>query len=287
MSIIQPTPRVAANPASLAPFKRRVEPFSIDCRDLVMGATRDGGLPPLPILDHVSLDVHAGEFVAIVGPSGCGKSTILNAIAGFGLPGPLSGGIVIGNEPRKPYQRGLAYMQQQDALLPWKTVRQNVQLAARLSGVDSEGWVDKQIDDVQLEGFDDVFPHQLSGGMRKRAQLAQLLAQRPSALLMDEPFGALDYFTKLEMHRLFLNRWQEEGCTVVFVTHDLNEAISLADRVVVLSKRPTHVLEILDVDIDRPRDQKTLGSSARYQELHDRMWDLLGVAQPQPETGEG
>lgn len=235
----------------------------------------------LQILEDVNIDLAPHELACVLGPSGCGKSTILNAVAGFGLPGKLNGRVTIGGEPRLPYHPGLGYMVQHDTLLPWRTVRQNVALALRLradaDGRGLQGSVREALEAVGLGGFENVYPHQLSGGMRKRAQLAQALAQNPSILLMDEPFGALDFFTKLEMHQVFLRRWEEASSAVLFVTHDLQEAIMLADRIVVLKSRPATVIADVKVPFPRPRDHRALVGEPAYREIYESLWNDLSL----------
>lgn len=221
------------------------------------------------------MSVQPGELVCVVGPSGCGKSTILNAIAGLRLPGPLEGEVRLGGEDRTPYDRRIAYMVQQDTLLPWRTTLRNVELVGKFRNkpVDAQSLLEQ----VGLGQFGHFYPQQLSGGMRKRAQLARVLAQSPELLLMDEPFGALDFQTRAEIHTVFLDRWAELRCGVVFVTHDLAEAITLADRIVVMGPRPAHIVAEFDNDIPRPRRTRELVDSPEYRTLYHELWAALSM----------
>jgi NitT/TauT family transport system ATP-binding protein len=205
-------------------------------------------------LDDFSLSIGSGEFVAFVGPSGCGKSTLLNMIAGILEP---TGGVIEhdGKVVQGP-NRSVGYMTQADSLLPWRTAEDNVMLPLRLRGVSQSEARERAaalLATVNLSGFHKHFPNELSGGMRKRVALAQVLAYDPGTLLMDEPFGALDAFTRDEMNLLIQEIWMETRKTITFVTHSIAEAIFLADRVAVMSARPGRIAEIYDIDIPRPR----------------------------------
>jgi NitT/TauT family transport system ATP-binding protein len=228
------------------------------------------------VMRDISLDVAEGTFVAIVGPSGCGKSTLLNAAAG--LLFPPDGQVRIFGEPLAGVNRHAAYLFQQDALLPWRSVLDNVRLGLVFAGVPrrdgverARGWIER----VGLTGFEDRFPHQLSGGMRKRVAVAQSFLVNPRILLMDEPFSALDVQTRQNMETELLGLWQETRKTVLFVTHDLEEAIALADRVVVLSAGPARVKGVYDVDLPRPRDVAEIRLSPGFTALYKRIWEDL------------
>jgi NitT/TauT family transport system ATP-binding protein len=224
----------------------------------------------------VSLDVAAERFVALVGPSGCGKSTTLSLIAG--LDRPTSGTVSVRGKPVTGIGEGVGFLFQRDALLPWKTVRDNVRLPLQLRGVgaaEARSRVDEWIGRVGLRGFETAFPYQLSGGMRKRVALAQTLVYDPEILLMDEPFSALDVQTRNLMEGELLGLWQGSGKTVIFVTHDLEEAIALADEVVVMTAGPARVKARYDVTLPRPRDIEQARFDPRFTELYSKTWNDL------------
>lgn len=227
----------------------------------------------LEITKDVSFTVEPGEFVSVVGPSGCGKTTLLNAAAGIGIGAQIEGSVLIHGQPRTPYDPRIGYMVQHDTLLPWRTVMQNVELAGRLRGatVDTRAILAA----VGLSGFESFYPHELSGGMRKRTQLGRLLAQAPEILLMDEPFAALDVQTRADVYETFLSRWQELNAAVVFVTHDPSEAIALSDRIIVMSHRPAQIIEELEVKLPRPRPVRELVDVPEYRNLLRLLWRSL------------
>lgn len=238
-----------------------------------------GRAQAVPAVDHVSFQIHEGEFVALIGPSGCGKSTILNVVAGLI---PITGGRVLvdDNEVRfgKPTPK-TGYVFQRDTVYPWRTVRRNIGYGlelARLPRAQREAETARMIERAGLSGFENAFPITLSGGMRQRVSLMRTLIMRPEILLMDEPFGALDTHTKLEMHKFLLELWEEEQQTVIFVTHDLGEALTLSDKVVVLSARPGRIKEVFDVPFARPRHAITLRETDEYSALFSRVWHSLG-----------
>ena len=227
-------------------------------------------------LDAVSLTIERGSFVAFVGPSGCGKSTLLNMIAAI-VP-PSSGQILHDGEPVLGANRKVGYMTQQDGLLPWRTVAGNVALPLELAGIRggiTRERVDALLRTVGLDGFADHFPVELSGGMRKRAALAQLLIYEPGTLLLDEPFGAVDAQLKLLLQAELMRIWEATGKTIVFVTHDLTEAIALAERIVVFTGRPGRIKQVADVDLPRPRDLFRVRFSPEFTALHEKLWDAL------------
>jgi NitT/TauT family transport system ATP-binding protein len=237
-------------------------------------ATRSG--EPFTALTDVSLEVAAGEFVTIVGPTGCGKSTTLSLISGLE---PVSAGTVeVRGRPVTGIPEGVGYMFQNDAVLPWKSVLDNVALGLRYRKVpkheareQARSWIDR----VGLTGFEDRYPHQLSGGMRKRVAMAQTLITEPSLLLLDEPFGALDVQTRELMQDELLGLWSGSGAAVVFVTHDLTEAISLADRVVVMTAGPATVKDVVPIDLPRPRKVEEIRLTPEFTALYRTVWDSL------------
>ena len=224
----------------------------------------------------VSLDIAQGEFVAVVGPTGCGKSTTLSLVSG--LEPASEGEVLVEGQPVTGIPGGIGYMFQQDAILPWRTVLDNVTAGPRWRGQPkgaAQAFGREWIERVGLVGFEDYHPHQLSGGMRKRVALAQTLINEPSILLMDEPFGALDVQTRELMQDLLLELWSQSGAAVVFVTHDLTEAIALADTVVVMTAGPATVKEVVAVDLPRPRLVEEIRLEPAFLETYRRVWSLL------------
>jgi NitT/TauT family transport system ATP-binding protein len=225
----------------------------------------------------VNLTVEPGQFCAIVGPTGCGKSTTLSMVAG--LDRPTAGAVHVSDQIVSGITRGTSFMFQADALLPWKTVLANVALGPRFRGVarktargNARDWLRR----VGLSGFEEHYPHQLSGGMRKRVSLAAALINEPSILLMDEPFGALDVQTKAIMSNELLGLWEQTRPSVIFITHDLEEAIALADRVVVMTVGPGTVKATYDIDLPRPRGAvQEIRFDPRFLDLHQQIWESL------------
>lgn len=228
-------------------------------------------------VSDISFQVLPGRFVSIVGPSGCGKSTLLNLIAGLEIP--TVGEIEIFGESLSGINQRAAYMFQQDALLPWKTVLDNIQLGLRFRGCNRGEALDEAkvwLDRVGLEGFGLSYPYQLSGGMRKRVAMAQSWIIRPDLVLMDEPFSALDVHTRLRMESEILNLWSAFHNTVLFVTHDLEEAISLSDEVLLLSAGPgSRLVGKYQVDLERPRNLIDIKTQPRFHELFRAIWSDL------------
>lgn len=228
-------------------------------------------------VQDIDLEVQPGRFVSVVGPSGCGKSTLLNMAAG--LIAPSEGIIGIFGEPLNGLNKRAAYMFQQDALLAWKTVLGNVMLGLRFRGVEpraAEAQAREWVVRVGLERFADAYPAQLSGGMRKRVAIAQSWIVDPSILLMDEPFSALDVHTRQRMESELLALWTASPKTILFVTHDLEEALALSDEVVVLSAGPAgRIVSRHVVDLPRPRDLIDIRADARFAELYRSIWAEL------------
>jgi len=238
---------------------------------------REGGREVAAVHD-VDVTIRHQEFVAIVGPSGCGKSTILNMIGG--LVTPSAGTVVIDGTPvdgRVPPNVG--YVFQKDTVFPWRTVARNIAVGLEYRGVARDEQARRVRDAIALAGltgFEEAFPATLSGGMRQRVALMRTLVVEPDILLMDEPFGALDTHTKLNLHAELLALWEARHQTVVFVTHDLSEAITLADRVIVMTRRPGRVKLVHEVTLPRPRDVIALRETDAYAHEYGRLWHVLG-----------
>jgi len=225
----------------------------------------------------VSLTVEPGQFCAIVGPTGCGKSTTLAQVSG--LEQPSAGSVRVGGRTVDGITRGVSYMFQSDSLFPWKTVLQNVMIGPILVGTPKRaatGLARDWLRRVGLAGFEDRYPHQLSGGMRKRVAMAAALINNPRILLMDEPFGALDVQTKAIMQTELLQLWEQLRPSVLFITHDLDEAVALSDRVVIMTSSPGAVKDVFDVDLPRPRGNvQEIRHEQRFLELQERIWQSL------------
>ena len=223
----------------------------------------------------VTLTVGDGEFVSVVGPTGCGKSTLLNV--GAGLLAPSSGSVEVFGQPLQGINTRAGYMFQTDSLMPWRTALGNVMAGLEFRGAaDARAQAEDWLKRVGLGGFGDRYPHQLSGGMRKRTSLAQTLALDPDIILMDEPFSALDIQTRQLMENEVLDLWAAKKKAVLFITHDLDEAIAMSDRVVVLSAGPaSHPIGEFAIDLPRPRDVAEVRTQPRFIELHQAIWDVL------------
>jgi ABC-type nitrate/sulfonate/bicarbonate transport system ATPase subunit len=225
------------------------------------------------VLNNINLEVGDGEFVCLLGPSGCGKTTLLNAMAGF--LSPTSGEITVDGElVRKPDPRRV-FVFQERGVFPWLTVEGNIGFGlSKLTKAEREQRIAHYVKMVGLQGFERTYPQELSGGMKQRLEVARALAVNPDMLLLDEPFGALDSITRLVMRGELLRIWEAERKTIIFVTHDIDEAVQLADRVVVMSARPASIRQIVNIDIAHPRDI----SSPRYLELRDGIFQQIGLA---------
>ena len=226
-------------------------------------------------VQDVDLRVGAGEFVSVVGPTGCGKSTLLNVAAG--LLAPSLGSVAVFGEPLVGLNRRAGYMFQTESLMPWRTALGNVMAGLEFRGdADAKPKAEAWLRRVGLGAFGDRYPHQMSGGMRKRASLAQTLALDPDIILMDEPFSALDIQTRQLMENEVLGLWAEKKKAVLFITHDLDEAIAMSDRVVVLSAGPAaHPIGEFAIDLARPRDVAEVRAHPRFVELHSAIWGVL------------
>jgi ABC-type nitrate/sulfonate/bicarbonate transport system ATPase subunit len=227
----------------------------------------------ISVLENISLDIGEGEFVCFLGPSGCGKSTLLNIVAGFLKPS--EGSIEIQGEPvRGPDPRRI-FVFQERGVFPWLTVEGNIGFGLfNLQKQERDARIAHYVRMVGLTGFEQAYPSELSGGMKQRLEVARALAVNPDVLYLDEPFGALDSITRLVMRGELLRIWQAERKTILFVTHDIEESIQLADRVVVMSARPARIRRVVDIDIPHPRDL----SSRRYLELRDSVFEEIGLA---------
>lgn len=223
-------------------------------------------------VDGVNLTIEPGEFVTLLGPSGCGKSTLLNCVAGF--VEPTHGQLYVDGERvgGPSADRGVVF--QENRLLPWKTIAENVNLGPKMCGTVESGRAEELLAKMGIEGTEDQYPSELSGGMQQRAEIARLLANDPQIMLLDEPFSALDALTKEIMQELLLEVWEEDSRTAVFITHDVTEAIFLADRVVVMTAGPGTIKESIDVDLDRPRDL-SVTTTERFNRLEERVLDLI------------
>jgi NitT/TauT family transport system ATP-binding protein len=225
-------------------------------------------------LDGISFRVEEGEFVSVVGPSGCGKTTLLNILAGL-LP-PDEGQVSIRGKKVTGVSRAVGYTFQQASLLPWRTIRANVELGLELRGIPEaqrRRTANDLLEQVGIGQFADVYPHQLSGGMAKRAEIVRVLAIDPELLLLDEPFGALDAQTKIHMQNLLLDLLQRMQKTVIFITHDLEEAVVLSDRVITLSANPGRIKRQHRIDLGRPRDSRRTRLDARFADFLRPVWD--------------
>ncbi|WP_051102690.1 ABC transporter ATP-binding protein [Parafrankia elaeagni] len=268
-------------PGKAAPSAEKVPEFSFQ---QVSRKFRSGD-GEFTALEAVDLDIESGSFVCFIGPSGCGKTTLLNMSAG--LLAPSAGAVHFRGKRLNGVNTGVGFITQHDNLLPWRTLEKNVGIALEIEKVprrERRERVAEVIELVGLKGFAQRYPSQLSGGMQKRASLARGLVYNPSTLLMDEPFGALDAQLRFTMQKELLRIWERDRKTIIFVTHDLDEALLLADKVVVFGTRPGRVVHVEDVPLERPRDLAQLRLSPVYGELWDRLWKLLDHSSPAKEA---
>jgi NitT/TauT family transport system ATP-binding protein len=261
---VQTSRETRAQPAGLWPPKVRIAGVN-------KAFQRDRG--ELVVLQDIQLEVAKGEFVCILGPSGCGKSTLLNIVGGFETVS--SGTVEIDGQPVTGPDRRRIFVFQEYGIFPWASVWDNVGLGLRDKPKDEQATIIQRfVELVGLAGFEKSFPGELSGGMRQRVALARALAVEPDVVFMDEPLGALDSLTRLQMRGELLRLWQRQRMTILFVTHDVDESLQLADRVVVMSPRPGRIAEIVPVTLEHPRDV----GSAEYGRLKNRLYELLGVS---------
>ena len=235
----------------------------------------------------VSLVIDEGQFVSIVGPSGCGKTTILNLLAGLLMP--QEGSVRLGRDAPRAGRRDVAYMLARDCLFPWRTARENAMLGTEFRGMPLAtrgSRADEFLRKVGLQAFGNHYPKALSQGMRQRVALARTFSLESPILLMDEPFGALDAQTKLQLEDVLLELWNEERRTVLFITHDLAEAVVLSDRVIVMSPRPGVIIDDIPIPLARPRSVRQLQKDARYHELYAKVWSRLEAGLSQGAAGK-
>jgi ABC-type nitrate/sulfonate/bicarbonate transport system ATPase subunit len=238
----------------------------------------------VPVLNDIDFSAGAGEFVSVIGPSGCGKSTLFKLLAGLEVAD--AGTLAVNDKPLDPKDHPVAYMPQKDLLLPWRSVVRNVVLPLEIAGVgksEARARADRLFPLFGLEGFEDAYPFALSGGMRQRAALMRTVIQERPLMLLDEPFGALDSLTRTDMQEFLLDVWDEFGHTIVFITHDIREAIYLSDRIYVMTARPARVRMEIAVDLPRPRPLEVI-ATPRFAELEAQLLQALREENRQQEA---
>ena len=246
---------------------------TITTKDLWMSFPGKRAGEQIHVLERINLGVAAGEFVCIVGPSGCGKSTLLNIIGGF-LSQSRGDAIVEGQPVSGPDPRRV-FVFQENGVFPWLTVRENIGFGlSQKTPAERDEIVKHYVEMVSLTGFEAAYPRELSGGMRQRVEIARALAANPDIIYMDEPFGALDFITRIKMRSDLIRIWQTEKKTILFVTHDIEEAVQLADRVLIMSRRPATIQEDVRIDLPRPRDLDSPG----YLEKRDHIFRAMGMS---------
>jgi len=232
-----------------------------------------GKKTPVHVLEDINAEVARGELVCIVGPSGCGKSTLLNIVGGFLRPS--AGEVLVEGEPVTGPDPRRIFVFQENGVFPWLNVRENIGFGLRRKAMaEREAIVRHYTEMVGLTGFEAAYPAELSGGMRQRVEIARALAANPDIIYMDEPFGALDFITRLKMRADLVRIWEHERKTILFVTHDIEEAVQLADRVLIMSRRPATIQEVIEVNLPRPRDLDSPG----YLEKRDRIFAAMGMS---------
>ena len=252
---------------------KEVSPPVISVRDLGLTFPGNKGAQPIEVLQSINLDVLEGEFVCLVGPSGCGKTTLLNIITGFLKQS--AGDVLVQGLPVKGPDPRRIFVFQDNGVFPWLTVEQNIGFGiARRPLQEQRETVHRYVQMVGLTGFEKAYPRELSGGMRQRVEIARALAPNPEIIYMDEPFGALDFITRLKMRTDLTRIWQEEKKTILFVTHDIEESVQLADRVVVLSSRPGTIRKQIQIGLPRPRDL----DSPEYLSVRDEIFHTIGMS---------
>ena len=250
-----------------------VNESAISIRDLGISFPGKRHAEPIQVLRSISLEIRRGEFVCIVGPSGCGKTTLLNIVTGFIRQ--FSGEVLVQGSPVTGPDPKRIFVFQDNGVFPWLTVEQNIGFGlARRSRGEQREIVHRYVLMVGLTGFEKAYPRELSGGMRQRVEIARALAANPRIIYMDEPFGALDFLTRLKMRADLTRIWQEEKKTILFVTHDIEESVQLADRVVIMSQRPGTIRKQIEIDLPRPRDL----DSPEYLEVRDEIFLTMGMS---------
>jgi NitT/TauT family transport system ATP-binding protein len=253
--------------------RKEVSPPVISVRDLGLTFPGKKGAQPIEVLRSINLEVLEGEFVCLVGPSGCGKTTLLNIITGFLKQS--TGEVLVQGVPVKGPDPRRIFVFQDNGVFPWLTVEQNIAFGiARRPLQEQQETVHRYVQMVGLTGFEKAYPRELSGGMRQRVEIARALAPNPEIIYMDEPFGALDFITRLKMRTDLTRIWQEEKKTILFVTHDIEESVQLADRVVVLSSRPGTIRKQIQIGLPRPRDL----DSPEYLSVRDEIFHTIGMS---------
>lgn len=249
-------------------------PLSLMLSGVTKNFCTDRGTEPLTVFDNIDFRVARGQFFSIVGPSGCGKTTLLKIIAGLDVAS--GGGVILEGEQIKGRDPRVGLVFQEFALFPWRTALGNIEMGLELQGVPkSQRYAEAMqfITAFGLQGFENHYPHELSGGMKQRVAIARTLITNPEVVLMDEPFGSLDSQTRNAMQEFFLNVWKQRQDTVLFVTHNVDEAVFLSDRIAVLTPRPSRILQIFDIDLPRPRDR----TSPQANHFRRAIIDLLNV----------
>jgi ABC-type nitrate/sulfonate/bicarbonate transport system ATPase subunit len=264
----------AASKVNLVPLERSEPPsVKIQVRGLDVSFHKDSGQGDIAVLDRIDLDVRQGEFLCVVGPSGCGKSTLLNVVAGF-LPATRGEVLIDGSPVVGPDRRRIMVFQER-GVFPWLTVEGNIGFGlTHLPAAERARRVAHYVKLVGLVGFERAYPDELSGGMKQRVEVARALAVDPDVLFLDEPFGALDSMTRLVMRSELLRIWSVEKKTILFVTHDIDESVQLADRIVVMAARGGGLRRVVEVDMPHPRDI----SSSRYLAVRDSILGEIGLA---------
>ena len=257
-------------PVSLSPCL----PLAVRVRDVWMTYPGKRAGEEINVLENINLDVEEGQFVCMVGPSGCGKTTLLNIIGGF--LNATRGEVLVEGEPVHGPDPRRIFIFQEGGVFPWLTVHDNIGfgISSQKSAAEREQTIQHYVDMVGLTGFEKSYPRELSGGMRQRVEIARALAVNSDVIYMDEPFGALDYFTRFTMRADLVHIWERERKTILFVTHDIEEAIQLADHVVVFSRRPATIQKVVPVDIPRPRDI----TAPAYVRLRDDILAIMGMS---------